>query len=224
LALSHHALRILGYAIDIRTLNLGTFDKRCILLNGLENAERKGVAVPWEDDPPITFKSPEHLDANILLYKCFMDRSAVFKLQADVNQSKLFGITPNLTEMLNMAELRQVTTVFIKLQSLNSTDIDTILAESQKAIMAVLYALHRFEGSLRQFHVDDKGAVILCFFGLPPLAHDNDAKLGMEAALEIKEKFSETGMFEEFAMGVTTGVVSYGGVGTNGRAEYAVVS
>jgi hypothetical protein len=30
-------------------------------------------------------------------------------------------------------------------------------------------------------------------------------------------------MFEEFAMGVTTGVVSYGGVGANGRAEYAVV-
>jgi hypothetical protein len=150
-----------------------------------------------------------------------MDRTAVFKLQADVNQSRLFGIDPNLDEMLNMAELRQVTTVFIKIGSLQTTSFAEILDESQKAISVVLKALHRCEGSLRQFHVDDKGAVILCFFGLPPLAHDNDAKLGIQAAIEIKEKYSD--IFETFSMGVTTGVVSFGGVGAPGRAEYAVV-
>lgn len=31
-------------------------------------------------------------------------------------------------------------------------------------------------------------------------------------------------MFDEFTMGITTGVVSFGGVGAAGRAEYAVVS
>lgn len=170
--------------------------------------------------PPLVFPSSEILEANIAFYKGFMDRTAVFKLQADVNQSKLFGITPNLTEMLNMAELRQVTTIFIKL-ALIVNKPNVLLSEAQQAIMVVLKALYRCEGSLRQFHVDDKGAVILCFFGLPPLAHDNDAKLGIQAAMEIKEKFSE--IFEKFSIGVTTGVVSYGGVGSNGRAEYAVV-
>jgi hypothetical protein len=30
-------------------------------------------------------------------------------------------------------------------------------------------------------------------------------------------------MFDDFSMGITTGVVSFGGVGALGRAEYAVV-
>lgn len=202
-------------------MNLGNYDKRCILLTGLEQAQRKGPAIPWTEPPPPEFVSPAQQEANLELYKRFMDRTAVFKLQADVNQSRLFGIDPNLQEMLNMAELRQVTTVFIKIGSLHTTSSVEILDESQKAISVVLRALHRCEGSLRQFHVDDKGAVILCFFGLPPLAHDNDAKLGIQAAIEIKEQFLD--IFETFSIGVTTGVVSYGGVGTIGRAEYAVV-
>jgi hypothetical protein len=83
-------------------------------------------------------------------------------------------------------------------------------------------ALRRYEGSLRQKHVDDKGATILIFFGLPPLAHENDASYGLKAGLEICEKFS--GAFDDFSIGITTGVVSIGGVGNENRIEYAVVS
>ena len=39
--------------------------------------------------------------------------------------------------------------------------------------------------------------------------------------IEIRESFLD--MFENFSMGITTGVVSFGGVGAVGRAEYAVV-
>lgn len=217
LALSHQALRYLGYVIDIRTLDLGNYDKRCIKLIGLEKAKRKGRAARVPEEKAEDIDCPELLE----MYKRFMDRTAIFKLQSDVNQSRLFGMDINLKEMLNHSELRQVTTIFIKIGSLQILDRDALLYESQKAISIVLKALQKYEGSLRQFHVDDKGAGILCFFGLPPLAHDNDAKHGLQAGMEIRSGFLK--IFDKFAMGITTGVVSYGGVGSNGRAEYAVV-
>ena len=221
LALSHQALKFLAHVIDIRTLNLGNYDKRCIILTGLEKAERKGHSPPpVEELLPMTTK--QQISANLELYKLFMDKTALFKLQADVNQSRLFGAEANLVELLNLAELRQVTTVFIKIGSLQVKYKEDLLLESQEAITVVLNALQKYEGNLRQFHVDDKGAVILCFFGLPPQAHGNDATLAMQAGIEIRDKFNN--IFDEFSIGITTGVVSFGGVGAQGRAEYAVVT
>ncbi|XJO72964.1 hypothetical protein BDV3_004019 [Batrachochytrium dendrobatidis] len=220
LALSHQALKWLACVIDIATVNLGDYDKRCIILTGLEKAVRKGHAPPDIEDE-IIFKNTRQMEANVDLYKLFVDRTALFKLQADINQSRLFQMDAGLLDLLNLTELRQVTTIFIKVGSLQVVHRNDILDESQRAISIVQTALHRCEGSLRQFHVDDKGAVILCFFGLPPLAHENDACLGIKAGIEIRDKFLD--IFDDFSMGITTGVVSYGGVGSGGRAEYAVM-
>ncbi|KAH6568673.1 hypothetical protein BASA60_008538 [Batrachochytrium salamandrivorans] len=220
LALSHQALKWLACVIDIATVNLGDYDKRCIILTGLEKAVRKGHASPDVEDE-IVFKSARQMEANVDLYKLFVDRTALFKLQADINQSRLFQMDAGLLDLLNLTELRQVTTIFIKVGSLQVVHRNDILDESQRAISIVQTALHRCEGSLRQFHVDDKGAVILCFFGLPPLAHENDAGLGIKAGIEIRDRFFD--IFDDFSIGITTGVVSYGGVGSSGRAEYAVM-
>ena len=208
--------------IDIATLNLGDYDKRCIILTGLEKAQRKAPPAQIDDESDMVELDKKQKEYQIELYKHFIDRSALFKLQADANQCRLFQMDSGILELLSLTELRQVTTIFIKIGSLQVAHRNDILEESQKAISAVQNTLNKCEGSLRQFHVDDKGAVILCFFGLPPLAHENDATLGIKAGIEIREKFSE--MFDNFSIGITTGVVSFGGVGAIGRAEYAVVS
>jgi class 3 adenylate cyclase len=222
LALSHQALKWLGWVVDIRSLNLGNYDKKCIILTGLAKAERRIAEKTEKVTDALSKITDEKLAAKIAnMYKCFMDRTAMFKLQSDVHQSNLFQLDARLEELLNLTELRQITTIFIKIGSLQSTEADEFLEPCQNAIQAVQNALVRCDGSLRQFHVDDKGAVILCFFGLPPLAHENDSKLGISAGIEIREKFLD--LFEEFAIGITTGVVSFGGVGAEGRAEYAVV-
>lgn len=207
--------------IDFNSVDLGGYDKRCIILKGLEKAKRIADAPEEAHDQYELVSDMLQLQASVDLYKYFIDRTAVFKLQADINQSKLFQMPSGLLDLLNLTELRQVTTVFIKIGSLRAVKGEDLLEASQEAITIVQNALYRCEGSLRQFHVDDKGAVILCFFGLPPLAHENDASLGISAGIEIRDKFADT--FEEFSIGITTGVVSYGGVGTEGRAEYAVV-
>lgn len=219
--MSHQALKWLVWVVDIRTLNLGDYDKRCIILTGLEKAERR-VPPPSEKIEKIVMKNQKQKDDNMALYKNFMDRTALFKLQSDVNQSNLFQLEAGLLDLLDLGELRQITTIFIKIDSLKDVQREELLQQCQDAISVVQTALHRCDGSLRQFQVDDKGAAILCFFGLPPLAHENDSRLGISAGIEIREKFLD--MFEEFSMGITTGVVSFGGVGAAGRAEYAVVT
>jgi hypothetical protein len=219
--MSHQALKWLVYVVDIRTLNLGDYDKKCIILTGLMEAKRR-VPPPMEAELEFAKINNDLTKTRIVtMNKLFMDRTALFKLQSDVHQSNLFQLDAGLLELLCLTELRQITTIFIKIGSLQGADKDELLEQAQNAIQAVQNALMRCDGSLRQFHVDDKGAVILCFFGLPPLAHENNSKLGISAGIEIREKFLD--LFEEFSIGITTGVVSFGGVGAQGRAEYAVV-
>jgi hypothetical protein len=219
--MSHQALKWLVWVVDVRTLNLGDYDKRCIILTGLEKAERR-VPSPQPKEERLIMNSQKQQEEHMALLKNFMDRTALFKLKADVNQSNLFQLDASLSELLSLSELRQITTIFIKIGSLKEVTREELLQQCQDAITVVQAALNRWDGSLRQFQVDDKGAAILCFFGLPPLAHENDSKLGISAGIEIREKFAD--MFDEFSMGITTGVVSFGGVGSVGRAEYAVVN
>jgi hypothetical protein len=220
LAMSHQSLKYFSTVVDIDTVTIGSYDKKCIILTGLEKARRKipQVKVVAAQEKPLDSAQAARYQA---LFRSFIDRTALFKIQADIRQSILFGMETKVGDLLNLIELRQVTTVFIRIGDLQKAKGDSILPESQKALQVVQNALYENQGALRQFHVDDKGAVILCFFGLPPLAHENDAGLGLKAAISIKNAFLN--FFEEFSIGVTTGIVAFGGVGCDGRTEYAVV-
>ncbi|KAJ3125159.1 hypothetical protein HK098_000533 [Nowakowskiella sp. JEL0407] len=221
LAMSHQALKWFGVVMDIGTVTIGSYDKRCIILSGLENARRKVPPPTPTDLDDLALWEIQVGALNNEFYKRFIAKSALFKLQADINQSRLFQLESSLMELMSLSELRQVTTLFIRIGSLLNWETTDVLTDAQAAMKIVQKALSKYEGSLRQFHVDDKGASILVFFGLPPLAHENDAIYGIKAAIEIMEGFKE--MFDEFSIGVTTGVVSIGGVGNAIRTEYAVM-
>jgi hypothetical protein len=151
----------------------------------------------------------------------FVNPAALYKLQTDINQSKLFRVDAGLTDLMSLRESRQITTLFIRVGSLTKWDSASTLLLAQEAMMIVQEALTKYEGSLRQAHVDDKGATILVFFGLPPLSHENDASYGLNAGLEIWSKMQN--VMDDFSIGITTGMVSIGGVGNEARVEYAVV-
>ena len=176
MAVSHQALKWLVWVVDVRTLSLGEYDKRCIILQGLQKAERR-VPAPKEVEQKLILSSTKEC----ILYRQFMDTTALHKLQSDIKQSNLFQLDPSINELLQLSELRQITTIFIKISSLKDFIGEELLEHCQQAISVVQTALARYDGSLRQFQVDDKGAAILCFFGLPPLAHENDAILSVSA-------------------------------------------
>jgi hypothetical protein len=226
--MSHQALKYFSLVIDIASVNIGNYDKRCIILNGLENAKRLRESVVAGNGPKLDIHGkPAHFDNSKLkmvpieICKRFINKSALFKLQMDINQSRLFRVDTKIEELMSLNELRQVTTIFIRI-SLQTQDPKQMLDIAQETVMVVLSSCKKYEGSLRQFHVDDKGAVILIFFGLPPMSHENDANFGIKAALEIKNGLTD--VVSEFSIGVTTGFVSIGAVGNAQRTEYALVS
>ena len=49
-----------------------------------------------------------------------------------------------------------------------------ILATCQELFNSICAIIYENEGSVRQFIMDDKGTVLICVFGLPPLAHTDD--------------------------------------------------
>ncbi|KAJ3190642.1 hypothetical protein HK101_008516 [Irineochytrium annulatum] len=219
LAMSHAALKWFSCVVDIDTINIGDYDKRCVIIHGLEHARRK---FPIMDDPKPKKPLGDLSQKSLELYKRFINDSALFKLQADINQSRLFRLQSDLNNLLQLHELRQVTTVFIRLEEAMTTwDRKDMLPRAQDAMNVIQIALKKYEGCLRQVHVDDKGAVALAFFGLPPLAHQNDASYGVKAVLDVRDQFVD--LLDEFAIGITTGVVSIGGVGNASRTEYAVM-
>ncbi|MEM9302346.1 MAG: adenylate/guanylate cyclase domain-containing protein [Pseudomonadota bacterium] len=116
--------------------------------------------------------------------------------------------------------LRPMTVLFI-----GTTEIAHEDPEDQEAfheiVRAVQRTLYRFEGSLNKVAVDDKGTVIMALFGAPPLAHSDDAIRGVKAALEIQAVSRR--MQRPVAIGVTTGVIFAGPVGSERRFEYTVM-
>lgn len=81
--------------------------------------------------------------------------------------------------------------------------------------------IFRFEGMVRQFLVDDKGTVLIAVFGVPPYKHIDDPIRAVKTALEISEILERRNM--QYSIGITTGNVFCGSVGSEIRQEYAMV-
>ncbi len=117
-----------------------------------------------------------------------------------------------------LGELRRVTVLFVNLPDLHDT---TPLELAQAGMCAFQTALYRYEGSVNKLSVDDKGVTAVAVLGLPPLAHEDDAVRGVQAALAIQASLRELGM--RSAIGITSGRVFCGVIGNDMRREYTIM-
>ena len=119
-----------------------------------------------------------------------------------------------------LAELRRVTAVFV-----NLVDVDpaaaNLLEPVQLAMAAMQPVLERYEGSLKQVVVDDKGLTLIAVFGLPLLAHEDDPARASRAALEMQAALGGLGL--GCGIGVATGRAFCGAVGSDVHREYDVI-
>lgn len=90
--------------------------------------------------------------------------------------------------------------------------------ELMTTVQAVAY---KREGSVNKFLVDDKGVLMLLAFGLHPLCHEDDPVRAVVCALDVASALKA----RQFAatLGVATGPVWCGIVGTPERREYTVM-
>ncbi|KAF9951939.1 hypothetical protein BGZ72_006642 [Mortierella alpina] len=97
------------------------------------------------------------------------------------------------------------------------------LALCQKSMLVVNRILSIYEGFIQQFAVDDKGATILCAFGLPyPRSHENEAVFAAKSAWMIRQRFLDE-KIEGFRISLATGVIFTSMIGNEFRRDPAIV-
>lgn len=117
-----------------------------------------------------------------------------------------------------LADLRRITVLFINLPQL---DQHISLERAQAIMQTCQAALYRYEGSVNKISMDDKGVTLVAALGLPPLAHEDDAVRGVQAALAIRQALDALG--QRYAIGVTTGRAFCGEIGSTQRREYTMI-
>ncbi len=125
-----------------------------------------------------------------------------------------------------LSELRRVTVLFVRVHGETAGPqagpaTHGSLERTQAAFDALTSVLDQQEGAVDKLSVDDKGLVALAALGLPPRAHADDPLRGVRAALELRERLAEVGIGCD--IGVATGRVFCGVVGSVQRREYTVI-
>lgn len=144
---------------------------------------------------------PEHLAAGL---KVYLPGAILDRLEAGQREW--------------LAEYRLLTLLFVNLPDFSA---NTPLQKVQDIMQALQSSLYRFEGSINKISVDDKGATLVAALGMPPFAHEDDADRGVRAALEMQVKLKGLGW--RCGIGITTGNVFCGIVGSVRRREYTVI-
>ena len=119
-----------------------------------------------------------------------------------------------------LAELRRVTVLFINLP-LMDCDRPGSEGRAREIVRVVQSRLYHHEGSLNKLTVDEKGTTLVAALGLPPLAHRDDARRGLQAAMAVRQALDSIGV--ECSIGVATGRVYCGEIGNARRREYTII-
>ena len=126
--------------------------------------------------------------------------------------------------LATVSEFRNITVLFVKVSGLefsNSGDSRLELQRLQAIVRLIQGSIVDQGGDFMRFSVDDKGAVVLGIFGLPP-SHENDPERGALAAIDMCKQISAGDAFVGIraSVGITTGYAFTGLVGGTSRCEY----
>lgn len=119
-----------------------------------------------------------------------------------------------------IAERRTATVLFLHLPGLEAL-MEYNLDLAQEIMQAAQRCVYREEGTILRLTVDEKGVMLTAAFGLAPLAHADDPLRGVRAALALQLQLDAVG--QPSSIGVCTGMVVCGCVGSDRRCEYTVV-
>jgi class 3 adenylate cyclase/tetratricopeptide (TPR) repeat protein len=119
-----------------------------------------------------------------------------------------------------LAVLRPMSVLFIGITGIDYAHPDAV-ERLHTFMRAAQETVRRYEGSINKLAVDDKGTILLLLFGAPPRAHEDDPERALRCALDL-QAMAETQELR-LAVGVTTGRVFAGPVGSETRREYTVM-
>lgn len=114
-------------------------------------------------------------------------------------------------------EHRKVTVLFINFMGFDYDGDPDVVDKLQGYFASVMRIIQRYDGYLNKIDMGDKGSKYIVLFGAP-VAHEDDEERALRCALELRSLSATTGR-----IGVNTGFVYCGLVGSDVRREYTVM-
>ncbi len=121
-----------------------------------------------------------------------------------------------------LAELRSAFALFCRFTGIDYDRDPEAPQKLDRFVREVERILARFDGSLIQLTIGDKGSYLYAAFGAP-IAHEDDAERACAAALEIQELATTLSYIDVLQVGVTTGRMRTGAYGSRTRRTYGVL-
>ena len=119
-------------------------------------------------------------------------------------------------------EHRQVTVMFVRFEGFDY-NAPTVHADLQAYLTAVFHIVHRYGGYLNKVDMGDKGSKYIILFGAP-IAHEDDEERALACALELRDlRVPALATQPTIGIGIRTGYVYCGQVGSPQRQEYTVM-
>ena len=128
-------------------------------------------------------------------------------------------------QIIQVDELRKLTSIFVKIVTdsfnINDSDSNSYCYLLQEVFSCLQSCIIQYEGLVCQFLQDDKGIIFFAAFGVPPYSHVDDPLRAIRAAIDIYNNLLSIGV--HCAIGVYTGFVFTGVVGSKKRHDYTVL-
>ncbi len=124
-------------------------------------------------------------------------------------------LSKNQRDLIN--EHRKVTALFVQFPDFDYDHDAAVCTHLHAYFDEVLWVIGRYDGYLRQVDMGDKGSKYIVLFGAP-LSHENDEERALRCALELRNV-----AHMPTRIGIATGFVYCGLIGSQRRREYAVV-
>ncbi|HEX6383695.1 MAG TPA: tetratricopeptide repeat protein [Anaerolineae bacterium] len=121
-----------------------------------------------------------------------------------------------------LAELRPAAALFLRFGGIDYDEDDAAPAKLNAFIQQVEQILLRYDGSLLQLTIGDKGSYLYAAFGAP-IAHEDDVDRAATAALEMQALPTQLNFLEPLQIGITYGRMRVGAYGSVARRTYGVL-
>lgn len=121
-----------------------------------------------------------------------------------------------------LTQLRPAVALFVRFAGLDYDQDPEAPHKLNRFVQSVQQTFMRFDGSMLQLTIGDKGSYLYGAFGAP-IAHEDDIRRALTAALEINTLSTQYEFLEPLQIGIAAGIMRVGAYGGTQRRTYGVL-